>query len=195
MSSRIILSIFILVTHIQLSYSQIIRVLDTENHQVLKNAVLSDPKNQKVIKTDSSGFADLSEYSDTKLRIFCLGYLDMVVSPEGKDTVFYLEPDIFCLEEIVIRGFENYRKIKETAGSAGLIRENEMNRFDDGSLVRAVNTIPGVRMEERSPMSYRLSIRGSLLRASYGVRNIKTYWTCLLQTPLETPMYIFWITV
>ncbi len=31
-------------------------------------------------------------------------------------------------------------------------------------------------MEERSPASYRLSIRGSLLRSPFGVRNVKIYW-------------------
>jgi len=44
------------------------------------------------------------------------------------------------------------------------------------SLVPVLNTIPGVRMEERSPGSYRLSIRGSLLRSPFGIRNIKIYF-------------------
>src|SRR3954470_8130695 len=44
------------------------------------------------------------------------------------------------------------------------------------SLVPVLNTVPGVRMEERSPGSYRLSIRGSLLRSPFGVRNVKVYW-------------------
>jgi iron complex outermembrane receptor protein len=43
------------------------------------------------------------------------------------------------------------------------------------SIVSGLNTLPGVRMEERSPGSYRLSIRGSLLRSPFGVRNIKVY--------------------
>ena len=43
------------------------------------------------------------------------------------------------------------------------------------TLVPAMNTLPGVRMEERSPGSYRLSIRGSLLRSPFGVRNVKIY--------------------
>jgi iron complex outermembrane receptor protein len=43
------------------------------------------------------------------------------------------------------------------------------------SLLPALNTVPGVRMEERSPGSYRLSIRGSLLRSPFGIRNIKIY--------------------
>ena len=40
----------------------------------------------------------------------------------------------------------------------------------------ALNTVPGVRMEERSPGSYRLSIRGSLLRSPFGVRDVKIYY-------------------
>jgi len=34
-------------------------------------------------------------------------------------------------------------------------------------------------MEERSPGSYRFSIRGSLLRSPFGVRNVKVYWNGL----------------
>jgi iron complex outermembrane receptor protein len=44
------------------------------------------------------------------------------------------------------------------------------------SLVNGLNTIAGVRMEERSPGSYRINIRGSSLRSPFGVRNIKVYW-------------------
>ncbi|WP_157558225.1 TonB-dependent receptor domain-containing protein [Niabella aurantiaca] len=44
------------------------------------------------------------------------------------------------------------------------------------SLVTALNTIAGVRMEERSPGSYRINIRGSSLRSPFGVRNVKVYW-------------------
>ena len=49
------------------------------------------------------------------------------------------------------------------------------------SLLPSFNQIPGIRMEERSPGSYRLSMRGSLLRSPFGVRNVKIY---LNQIPL-----------
>lgn len=80
------------------------------------------------------------------------------------------------LTEIVIKGFESDRRLLETPVSAGIVSYSEMQRFSNGSLLPALNMIPGVRMEERSPGSYRLSIRGSLLRSPYGVRNIKVYW-------------------
>ena len=38
-----------------------------------------------------------------------------------------------------------------------------------------MNSTPGVRMEERSPASYRMNIRGSTLRSPFGVRNVKVY--------------------
>ena len=44
------------------------------------------------------------------------------------------------------------------------------------SFVSVLNTTPGVRAEERSPGSYRLSIRGSLLRSPFGIRDIKVYY-------------------
>lgn len=59
-----------------------------------------------------------------------------------------------------------------------------IGRFDNGSLLAGFNTIPGARFEERSPGSYRVSIRGSALRAPFGVRNVKVYWNGL---PLTEP--------
>src|SRR3982750_1058709 len=44
------------------------------------------------------------------------------------------------------------------------------------SLIPAFNAVAGVRMEERSPGSYRLSLRGSLLRSPFGVRDVKVYF-------------------
>lgn len=43
------------------------------------------------------------------------------------------------------------------------------------SLVTVLNTVPGIRLEERSPGSYRLAMRGSMIRSPFGVRNTKIY--------------------
>lgn len=52
----------------------------------------------------------------------------------------------------------------------------DINRYDQQSLLAGFNSIPGARFEERAPGSYRISIRGSSLRAPFGVRNVKVYW-------------------
>lgn len=86
------------------------------------------------------------------------------------------------LEEVTVRAYEADRPLLQVPASVGLIVQSDLARFSNASLVSAVNTLPGVRMEERSPGSYRFSIRGSSLRSPFGVRNVKVYWNNLPMT-------------
>ena len=79
------------------------------------------------------------------------------------------------LNEIILTAFENNRKLIEIPAAISYINQKQLLRFNNTSLLNAMNTTPGVKMEERSPGSYRLSIRGSSLRSPFGVRNIKIY--------------------
>ncbi|HEX4850836.1 MAG TPA: Plug domain-containing protein, partial [Puia sp.] len=79
------------------------------------------------------------------------------------------------LREVIIKAYEQNRKISEVAAPVGWVGSAQLTRFNNMSLVSAVNTVPGVRMEERSPASYRLNFRGSTLRSPFGVRNVKVY--------------------
>jgi iron complex outermembrane receptor protein len=80
------------------------------------------------------------------------------------------------LEEIVIRSFEQNRKLSYTSATVKVLTFPAADRTNKTSLVQAFNTLAGVRMEERSPGSYRINIRGSSLRSPFGVRNVKVYW-------------------
>ncbi len=83
------------------------------------------------------------------------------------------------LEEVQIEAYRYSRSLQLVPVSAGVLTTAELSRFNDASMLPAVNTIPGVRMEERSPGSYRFSVRGSLVRSPFGVRNVKVYWNNL----------------
>jgi iron complex outermembrane receptor protein len=80
------------------------------------------------------------------------------------------------LNEVVIRPYFSSQPLIRSTGAVGNIDLNTITLQSAGSLVPAMNTIPGVRMEERSPGSYRLSLRGSLLRSPFGIRNVKIYF-------------------
>jgi len=80
------------------------------------------------------------------------------------------------LKEVVIRPYFSLQPLMRATGSVGLLDSNAIGRQLNSSLVSSMNTLPGVRMEERSPGSYRLSLRGSLLRSPFGVRNVKIYF-------------------
>ncbi|GAB3181579.1 TonB-dependent receptor [Telluribacter humicola] len=80
------------------------------------------------------------------------------------------------LEEVTVNAYETRRSLLETPAAINVVTPRLMTRFASTTWINAVNTTPGVRMEERSPGSYRFSIRGSLLRSPFGVRNVKFYW-------------------
>jgi iron complex outermembrane receptor protein len=83
------------------------------------------------------------------------------------------------LNEVVVRAYLYNRPMNEVPAAVATLDEKDFARFNNTSILPAVNMIPGVRMEERSPGSYRFSIRGSLLRSPFGVRNVKMYWNGL----------------
>jgi iron complex outermembrane recepter protein len=86
------------------------------------------------------------------------------------------------LEEVVVRAYESNLRLKDIPAAISYIGKSTLERFSPASIVQAVNTAPGVRMEERSPGSYRFNIRGSSLRSPFGVRNVKVYYNDLPYT-------------
>ena len=88
------------------------------------------------------------------------------------------------LDEITVVGFTGNRSIMETPGSISYVGNERINGFSDQSLVYGLNTVAGVKMDERAPGSYRIAIRGSAIRSPFGVRNVKVYWNDL---PLTLP--------
>lgn len=80
------------------------------------------------------------------------------------------------LGEVVIKAFGQNRRLKETAAAVSYISRAQLERFNNTSVLPALNSTPGVRMEERSPGSYRLNVRGSTVRSPFGIRNVKVYW-------------------
>ncbi|MDQ8054071.1 MAG: TonB-dependent receptor plug domain-containing protein [Pedobacter sp.] len=80
------------------------------------------------------------------------------------------------LKEVMVTNwyFSLPDQLRET-GANTYLDEHDTKNQSQQSLVGLLNTVAGVRMEERSPGSYRLSMRGSLLRSPFGIRNIKIY--------------------
>ncbi|OJU28380.1 MAG: hypothetical protein BGN92_07745 [Sphingobacteriales bacterium 41-5] len=101
-----------------------------------------------------------------------------------------LFPTLFCITAALAQGDvkDSVRSLSEitvsaiaqnpqtVGGTRSVVRNVPIQMQNKSSLVQIINTVPGIRMEERSPGSYRVSIRGSSLRSPFGVRNIKVYW-------------------
>jgi iron complex outermembrane recepter protein len=83
------------------------------------------------------------------------------------------------LNEVTVQSFMYNRPLELVPASIAILHSKDLLRFNESSVLPSINTIAGIRMEERSPASYRLSIRGSLIRSPFGIRNIKMYWNGL----------------
>ncbi len=104
-----------------------------------------------------------------KLTSFLIAFLSFhLASAQQTDT-------LKKLQEVVIKAYLTQQPLLTVPAAVSKIDLQQLEMQSGFSLVPAINTVPGVRMEERSPGSYRLSIRGSLLRSPFGVRNIKIY--------------------
>jgi iron complex outermembrane receptor protein len=92
-----------------------------------------------------------------------------------KSSIYCQTTDSIKLNEVVVNAYLSTRPLLRLPFSVSVIDAHELKKQAGQSLIPVMNATPGVRMEERSPGSYRLSIRGSLLRSPFGIRNVKVY--------------------
>jgi len=80
------------------------------------------------------------------------------------------------LGEVMVKAYEQNQSLRKVPAAINKVNKSSLERFSNTNILPALNSTPGVRMEERSPGSYRMNIRGSTLRSPFGVRNVKVYW-------------------
>ena len=125
-------------------------------------------------------------FSGENLRLVFLleGYERLEkVFPKGEFSV-QLVPSVMNLSGVTVSAFDTERPLLQQAASVSRVTEQDLMRFNESSPVLAFNQKAGIRIEERAPASYRISIRGSSLRSPFGVRNVKVYWN---EVPFTAP--------
>jgi len=120
------------------------------------------------------------------LRLKLLVLLLLCKSVTAQETA----DSVRSIQGIVLKGYETNAGTLKIPAAVSYLNRKSLQAVSTYSLLPALNQIAGVRMEERSPGSYRLSIRGSLLRSPFGVRNIKVYLDEFLLTDAGGNTYI-----
>jgi iron complex outermembrane recepter protein len=103
------------------------------------------------------------------LSVFLFFQLCISLAQTEKDSAKLLEP-------VMVSAFEQQVPLHRSPIAVGVLNRSNSDYSNKTSMVSGFNTLAGVRMEERSPASYRINIRGSSLRSPFGVRNVKMYW-------------------
>ena len=127
--------------------------------------------------TDAAGIYLFETNQDSILLFFSLTGYNTVTEVAKPNMVLnvILKNEVIISDEMNVNVYAKKTTITDAAAAVSILNTASLNRSDQTSFVSAVNTVAGVKMDERSPGSYRISIRGNLLRSAFGVRNVKVY--------------------
>ncbi len=114
-------------------------------------------------------FWDLMKHFNSIIPLLAVLSLTNVHAQTKRDTAK------IDLQPIDVKVYFAKQSLLEVTSATQTLSLEALARQSTTSLVSAINTVPGIRMEERSPGSYRLAMRGSLIRSPFGVRNTKVY--------------------
>lgn len=181
--NKILTLVFLIIS--TLSQAQIqIKVLDATTRQPIEN-VRASANGRYLASSNAEGEIAIDSSEKLLIQLEIDGYERETkeITP-GELAIIPLTKAIINLSEITVSAFESERPLMEQSASIVVVSEQDFNRFNETSLVNSFNTKPGIRIEERAPASYRISIRGSSLRAPFGVRNVKVYWN---DVPFTSP--------
>lgn len=134
-------------------------------------------------RTNASGMVSFPG-ENLKISFALEGYETLEKTFSSGEFEVQLIPSVLNLSAVTVTAFESERPLLEQSAAVVTVSERDFSRFNEISPVNAFNQKAGVRIEERAPASYRVSIRGSSLRSPFGVRNVKVYWN---EVPFTSP--------
>lgn len=103
-----------------------------------------------------------------KQLAFLLAFPYLCSAQAKIDTTLNLQP-------VDVKIHFSKQSLMSASSSFHTLNEATIQQQQPTTLLTAMNTVAGIRMEERSPGSYRVAMRGSLIRSPFGIRNTKIY--------------------
>src|SRR5699024_2350574 len=121
-----------------------------------------------------------------RLRIGFIGFKTQIIMLNGTNQTLKvsLVPKSVALNQINVVAYGFKKKPQGTTASVGVVTPTELSKSDGVSLAPALNTVPGVRMDQSGLNDSRISIRGVGITSPWGIRNIRIYMNGI---PLTQP--------
>lgn len=154
-------------------------IFDLQSHQALNGAHIHIEGNpSKIVVSNQQGYFDLQSNKDSvNLIITLMGYHTQKVNYNTSNNFLNIQMEVnpVSLNDVKVTAFNGNKTIKETAGSIAILTGIQLRQGNGVSLQTALNSIPGIQMDQSTLSESRISIRGNGVRAQWGIRNIKIY--------------------
>jgi iron complex outermembrane receptor protein len=149
-------------------------IVRNQNGSVLPDVTVSNSSSATI--TDSLGrFSLMLKDSTEKIFFSHIGYKKTFKSGADQFIEVVMWPAGTLLQDAKVYAYAHKREYAELSASVSSLSATYLKASDRSSMLQSINTVAGVKMDQRSPGSYRISIRGNLLRSTFGVRNVKIY--------------------
>lgn len=147
-----------------------------DSNRVIAGVIVKNDAGKMIGITDDEGKFSFNEFADSVVLVLTndgMEYKTIVRKNNSTEILIKANSKITNEENVYIFGRRS--SLLNADASVSVLNKNTFEKYNAASFVAAFNTVPGVKMDERSPGSYRINIRGNLLRSTFGVRNIKVY--------------------
>lgn len=115
-------------------------------------------------------FSFITSRLNMKRNLLCILLILPIfsIAQSQKDSTILLQP-------VNLKLHFSKQSSLSASSSVHTLNEQHIEQQQQTTLLTSMNSIAGVRMEERSPGSYRIAMRGNLIRSPFGIRNTKVY--------------------
>ena len=177
---KIVLTTFLLISFGRISAQQIEgQVLHAATEAPLENVnIINPPSGVVAVSGEDGRFELVVEEFPVELQFSAVGFRNksVTITSSEENTLIYLFPEIEALSEVVLRSTIIPNKLQQTPAAVSILNENDLERFDETSIVQAINTVPGVYVHQGALNTNKLSIRGIGARAQYSTNRVKAYF-------------------
>ncbi|MCO5248236.1 MAG: TonB-dependent receptor [Chitinophagales bacterium] len=152
-------------------------IYDVDDQEPLTGVYIKTLDLQSHAVSDEDGFFQI-KVKDTSgtLVLSLIGYKNLDVKYKGNEELnIKLQQDAILLSEVKVRAYGGNKTNRETAGAITVLDGDNIRTGSGISMAGALNSIPGVRMDQSTLSDARISIRGSGVRSQYGIRDLKVY--------------------
>jgi len=164
------------------------RIIDGQTGEPLAGASIRIKNTATAVISGKSGeFLIKSPGAVGWLTISFVGYKTQQLNVNSNTGFMNIEMQtgMASLNHVTVTGYENNRKLLETAGSIAIITSKEIQRGNNLSILPVLNTVPGVKMEEAAPGNIFISALFRFVRTLKD--NIQCHWESVLSRTSARP--------
>ena len=150
------------------------KVVHGESLIPLSQTKLVSFEKNEIIQTNNQGEFNLLEKG--KYTLVKEGFKSDTIIISKSFEVFYLFPLSENLDEIVLTSNNFTSTLKDYAGGATILKQNEINLQNNINIAPILNSVSGVFMQNGTLSTNRITIRGIGSRTLFGTSKIRAYY-------------------